>query len=349
MKTQTPTKKRSDQTTRLPQIVEEDKSGFYRNQDGIYPQVPEAHYHGDGEAEGASRRASNSVLSVLFDKTPSHALAKMNQEHDPSRSQKFGRAFHTAALTPQVFDRTYQIKGTCRGVTNSGDGCSRSGSNPWRVQTEDGEEEVRWYCGTHEPEEGEKTDRQNGITKALSPASVETVSKEDMKKIEQMQESLVGHDKIRDLLHGCPSRSELTVLWTHRKTGVRCKSRIDRLVRHPRLGYVAVDLKTTQCAKPGRRPGAFGYDAAQYGYDRQAAFYMEALASHEVPVEYFVVIAIEKTPPYGVVPFVVRDEHLEKGRREFEEALQKFRECKKKGEWPGYTDQFIPLEQPEWR
>lgn len=325
---------------RVPEL-EQSNDGFYENEDGIYDQIPEKDYHDYGTP---SRRASNSVLSELFEESPSHAKAKLDKEYNSTKSKEFGRAAHAAILTPDVFEEQYRVKGQCWGTTGSGDRCSRKGKNPWTIRRGD-DTSVLSFCSDHEPEEGEEIK----IGTAVAPASVEYISEEDRDKIREMKTTLQAHNKINDLLFQSPGYGELTILWTHEETGVRCKSRCDRLVWNPRLGWVAIDLKTTDSAKPGVTPGCFGYDAAKYSYDRQASFYVEGLAAQGIPVEHFIIVAVEKTPPFDAVPYYVEDEYLERGREEFQEALKAFAACRETGRWPGYSDEIKPLRQPGWR
>jgi len=317
----------------------DDTDGFYQNEDGVYPGVPEADYH-------QSRRASNSVLSKLIDRSPAHAKAALDDEYDPSSAQRFGTALHKAVLEPSIFDLEYATKEQCAGYKNDGDRCSYNGKHPWVVEDPStGAEVIRWFCSTHEPEEG--AEGPGGT--AVKPADVETLSESKMEKVQTIRRRIDEHPAAATLLYQLPGLEELTILWTHEATGVPCKSRIDRLVRHPELGYVAIDLKTTRNAKPGIAPGTFGYDAAKFTYDRQAAFYLEGLGQSGIPTDYFLILAVEKDAPYSVTPFLVGHENLEQGRKEFLEGLREFRQCRQDGEWPHYSESIVRLDLPGWR
>jgi len=318
------------------QLEPDDEAGFYNGEDGVYARIPEADYHD-------LRRASSTVLSSLHEKSPAHAKAQLDDDDEPTRAQKFGTALHSAVFTPDLFDLSFGVKDRCAGVKGDGDRCAYDGKSPWIVEDEE-QEIIQWFCGTHAPEPGDEVD--SGV--AVSEAEIEVLSTGQMEKIQTIRNRIFEHKAGARIL-SLPGREELTILWTHTATGVECKSRVDRLFRHPNLGYVAVDLKTTRCARPGTTPGDFGYDAAKYGYDRQAAFYLEALAEAGIPTDYFLILAVEKQPPYAVVPYLVGHESLEPGRAEMLSALRTFRQCQVEGQWPDYTSTIVTLDLPHWR
>jgi len=310
-------------------------AGFYEDpvgEDGLYAGIPEADYH-------ALERASQSVLGELLDKSPAHARAKMEEGFDPTPAQQLGTAIHTALLEPSLFKSEYDTQGQCEAETGSGDRCSYNGKHPV-LNEETGE--IRWFCGTHVPDEAEE-------------AEIQTLSEGKMDTVESIQARAEEHPAASALLYEHPGLSELTVLWTHPGTGVRCKSRIDHLIRHPRMGYVAVDLKTARDASPSER--GFPRSAAKWGYHRQAAFYRAALQEAGVPVDEYMILAVEKEPPYAVVPYIVYDDEaaqealqkpIAQGTSDMEEALRQWKQCKQDGRWPTYTQAVERLTLPQW-
>lgn len=98
--------------------------------------------------------------------------------------------------------------------------------------------------------------------------------------------------------------------------------------------HLIIDLKTTEDASPV----AFGRSALKYRYDVQAAFYSdiyEAVYKHRP--EGFIFIAVEKTPPYAVAVYVIEDADIEIGRQKYKADLERWRECKLKNEWKGFS------------
>jgi len=310
---------------------------FYDDEDGVYQGIPEDEYH-------ALQRASQSTLQALLDNSPAHAKAKMEEDLEPTPAQKVGTAIHAALLQPDLFDATYDVKGQCEGETNSGSRCSRSGKHP---VTDAKTGEIQWYCGTHRPDEGEDAGTEE--------ADIEVLSESRMETVEAIRAQARSHPAASALLYEHPGLSELTVLWAHPTTEVRCKSRVDHLIKHPRMGYVAIDVKTTRDAAPTER--GFPRSAAQYGYHRQAAFYRTALEESGIPVDEYMILAVEKEPPYAVVPYIVYDDNkatvegqtpIAEGIAELEAALRTFKQCRMDERWPTYTEAVERLRFPDW-
>lgn len=150
---------------------------------------------------------------------------------------------------------------------------------------------------------------------------------------------------IRDAVHAHPEagplfapggEEELTSIWEP-LGGVIAKSRFDKL----RGGLIA-DLKTTTNA----HPDSFIRDAFSYGYDQQAAFYMKALAYHGVRPEGFMFVAVEKTPPYGVVVYETPQHIIDSAWDDAMDLLERWSSAETAGVYPGYEP---VVHQLDWR
>jgi PDDEXK-like domain of unknown function (DUF3799) len=122
---------------------------------------------------------------------------------------------------------------------------------------------------------------------------------------------------------------------------VRCKARPDWW--DSKLGVVC-DLKTTTDASPS----GFARSVANYRYHIQAAFYTDVMAADGFPIESFVFIAVEKTPPYLVGVYVLDTEALDIGREEYQRDLALYRECMEIGIWPGLSERLELITLPRW-
>lgn len=305
---------------------------------GIYRDVDAEDYHA---LEG---RASSSVLRELITKTPAHAKAKMEDQVEPTSAMRLGTLLHEAILEPALFDENYDVPTDCATITGSGDRCSYSGKySYWTDLNIDGkpageEYELRWYCGTHDPPDDSELHEE---------ADVEKVSASKMEKIEGMRRRLQEHEAARQLLFSLPGHAELTILFEHPTGEVPSKARIDRVVKHPTLGTVALDYKTTSSADPA--PHEWGRSAAYGRYDVQAAFYLDALEAVGLECDYFLWVAQETSPPYA--PSVVlldNSDQMRIARSDLQEALASYRECTRSGEWPGYSEGVVSLRMPAW-
>ena len=137
------------------------------------------------------------------------------------------------------------------------------------------------------------------------------------------------------------AQCELSVQWTHKETDVLCKARLD--CYNEALGIV-VDLKTTIDASPN----GFSRKLYAYGYNRQAAWYLDSLIAHNEPAYHFVFIAVEKEPPYSLGLYRLSDEAIRLSRAENEALLRKYMECERIDVWPGYTDGVEDISIPNY-
>ncbi len=115
-----------------------------------------------------------------------------------------------------------------------------------------------------------------------------------------------------------------------------------------RIDYVndlcVVDLKTTRDA----RPESFSRDCWNYRYHVQAAFYSDAYKLLTGLDLNFVLLAVEKTPPYGVNVFMVSEDMIDQGRREYQSDLEVYAQCVATDTWPGYPDEVQEILLPRW-
>lgn len=121
------------------------------------------------------------------------------------------------------------------------------------------------------------------------------------------------------------------------------KGRVDAV--NSRLS-VLVDLKTTTDASEE----AFTRAIFRYGYHQQAAMYLGLLAAlqGEFSSFAFIVVALEKEPPYGVNVFRLADDAVDQGRSELQPLFEKYKECVKSGVWCGYDLGVKDIGLPRW-
>ena len=129
-------------------------------------------------------------------------------------------------------------------------------------------------------------------------------------KIMYMQDVLFSHNEVNDLLQKEGER-EIANAWKDDDSDVFCKGKADY-----RNGKTLIDLKTTG---DGSFYG-FSNSCKKYGYDRQAAFYMDGFNCDE-----FVFITQEKERPYNVSIFYAGDEFIERGRQEYKYLLDVYK------------------------
>lgn len=124
--------------------------------------------------------------------------------------------------------------------------------------------------------------------------------------------------------------------------GARCKGRVDIWLPNKN---VIVDIKTCETSETR----LFSRDAIKYLYHAQAAFYMDLVAAATgVPVDGFVILALEKTEDRDFRAFWLDPELIERGRSDYRVWLMQWLHCEETGTWPGYQPELVTLTAPQW-
>lgn len=106
-----------------------------------------------------------------------------------------------------------------------------------------------------------------------------------------------------------------------------------------------IDYKTTTDAAPD----IFNRQIGRMGYHIQAAFYrrgMVAIEGADIP---FVLVAQETEPPYAVTFHGCAPSLLSIAEAEVERAIDTWRECMRRGNWPAYTQRICWAEAASWQ
>ncbi|MBQ1790226.1 MAG: PD-(D/E)XK nuclease-like domain-containing protein [Oscillospiraceae bacterium] len=178
------------------------------------------------------------------------------------------------------------------------------------------------------PECDRRTKEGKAIWNELLASGKEVISQADMDIINAMQA-----EYIRTIYYSGDKDwwkiidSEVPLFWTDDETGIECKARLDLLAQD----YV-IDYKTTMDASTN----AFHREALRYGYDLQAAMYMEAARANGYNPKGFIFIAQEKNAPYMINILYASDAFLDRGRWIMRDLLAQYKECRDSNNWPGY-------------
>lgn len=183
------------------------------------------------------------------------------------------------------------------------------------------------------PECDRRTKEGKAIWAELMESGKEVISAADMETIQRME---VEFEPVRKKLLA-DVQTELPLVWTNDETGVECKGRLDAL-----SSEWIIDYKTTTDASTN----AFTREAIRYGYDLQAAMYMDAARANGYNPKGFIFIAQEKNAPYLINVIRAGDAFLDRGRWIMMDLLQKYKECRDSDTWPGYGENELIL--PEW-
>lgn len=122
--------------------------------------------------------------------------------------------------------------------------------------------------------------------------------------------------------------------------GVMRKCRLDCLS----AGNIVPDIKT--CESASLR--SFEKSISNYRYHVQAPYYMDLCKLAGYPKDYFVFIAVEKSPPYAVRCLRLLPEVIEAGRAAYQRDLQLYKNCLKSGIWQAWEESYVDCGLPEW-
>lgn len=161
----------------------------------------------------------------------------------------------------------------------------------------------------------------------------------DWRSLQGMLAAVQAHPLASKMIRD--GQPQLTLVWADGSTGLTCKSRLDFYVRE--LAMI-VDVKTAEDAS---RDG-FRKAVAKYGYHRQDALYRAAALELDLPVQHFVFLAVEKSPPYAVATYSLDSEAIGAGYSSVRRDIETLAECVKTGRFPGYAEQIIELDLPPW-
>jgi hypothetical protein len=165
------------------------------------------------------------------------------------------------------------------------------------------------------------------------------MTSEDIATLTLVRAAVHSHQGAAKLLR--QGAAELSAFWLDKNTGISCKCRPDWF-----NGEVIVDLKSCVDASSS----GFSRAIATYGYDIQAAFYVDgikAVTGMELPFKF---VAVEKEAPHAVAVYRADPEIIEVGRKKYRAALQLLKWCQESGSWPAYQPggEVEMISLPRW-
>jgi hypothetical protein len=171
-----------------------------------------------------------------------------------------------------------------------------------------------------------KEDYKNFINNNLSKT---IISESDFELIEQITLKLMKDSFVNKLLRN--GEPEKIITWYNKHYEVDCKGMLDY---HLPQADMIIDLKTTKDASYN----GFMRSVKKFKYHKQAAFYMDAVKAYR-----FIIIAVEKTPPFAINVFELGDDMIDEGRDMYNNELEIYKYCMETDYWPGTG--FDPLDQ----
>ena len=166
-------------------------------------------------------------------------------------------------------------------------------------------------------------------------AGKEILTAQDAETVKDIVKAFKKNKDAVQLLKG--TKREKPLFWTD-DNGILCKCRIDAY----KTGLI-VDLKTAQDAETE----TFTKESLRYGYDVQAAHYLDAYQHKESAIRpdwYFIVI--EKTEPYAINILRADIGFLDYGFIRRQELIEKLKACQEEKSFPDYGVNELCL--PAW-
>lgn len=278
----------------------------------ILRDVPEAEYH-----RRSLDVASASGLKLIASRSPAHFCHYVNEPEDDRETPalRFGRAFHCATLTPDVFASTYAVlppdapsRPTQRQIE------AKKPSDSTLAQ-------IAWW---------DEWNASNAGRTMLTAA--------DYDKAQRMADSARAHPVAAGLLTG--GQREVTFRWQDDKTGIQCKARADLY----ESGQFLMDLKSCRDASPE----GFARAVVSYMYGLQAMHYLSGVQAAGESIRWFVFLAVESEPPYVCQPYILDSMAEELGWKQRERAITTQARCLQDGRWPGYSERLEQLTLPAY-
>lgn len=167
--------------------------------------------------------------------------------------------------------------------------------------------------------------RAGGAWKAFAAehAGACLLKQADYDAVRRIADSVRAHEYVQSLFDSTP-QFEHCVTWQDDETGLMCKSLRDIVV-----GDIVGDIKTCQDASPK----GFAKSAANLGYARQAAFYLDGHRANGHQDARFVFIAVNKEPPYQVACHELDAADVQRGARQVRKAMMAMATCLETDDW----------------
>jgi hypothetical protein len=203
------------------------------------------------------------------------------------------------------------------------------------------------HCTTFEPHEfesrffkGPADRRGNKWKEAQQMAGDMTVLTESSyENALRVRDALQKNTEINNLVSANNKMVEVSCYWEH--DGIDMKSRKDLVVDD---GRIITDLKTTTDAS---RDG-FSRAVANYLYHMQDRWYSMGARACFGAEPTFLFIAVEKEPPFANAIYELDPRTKAEGQALVDLAIERYIECERNQEWPGYPAGVQQLSIPGW-
>lgn len=214
-------------------------------------------------------------------------------EKEPTKAQIFGTSFHKYFLEQEEWSATHLVEPDFEGKSKT-------------TKADKGGCKEEW---------GEFKDR-------VKEEGKEPVTRSEISKFISMKDSLLRDKFLLDVFER--SKKEASVFFDHNEV-LKGKARLDIWSQDSPMGPIVIDVKTCNSANPAN----FSQAIRDYSYDRQGAYYLQALnACYDgLNCEEFWIAAVEKHPPYLMNMFRLDKQLLRHSTLENRSTINDITEC----------------------
>ncbi len=172
-------------------------------------------------------------------------------------------------------------------------------------------------------------------------ASAVILKQDEYNDLQEMINSVLSHqDACNILKHG---KTEQSGYFRDPETGIKCRIRPD--FYSDRHGGSLLDVKTTQDC----RDSDFMKSIWNYRYDFQMAMYAQGIGLIVgKPIQYPLILAVEKKPPFECALYLCDEAMMEKGLNDYKMALNRLKECIDANMFESYQRKIQPISLPPW-
>lgn len=155
--------------------------------------------------------------------------------------------------------------------------------------------------------------------------------------VEECKSQLQGHDGAKNVFY----EAEKSLIW--KEDDYFFRIRPDWLSKDT---DIILDLKAT---KTSAAPEAFQRHIFQMFYDFRAAFYARGYqAVTGRPLKEYRFVACEVEPPHALSIFSLTPEAMAFAAKRVDRAVEIWKECLSKSDWPGYSKKVVYVTPPRW-
>lgn len=167
----------------------------------------------------------------------------------------------------------------------------------------------------------------------------------DVAQVKEMATAILAHPVASALLRPDTGVAEQSYFWIDEPSGIMRRARLDWTPNPGKGRMIIGDYKTAISADPAK----FAKAAVDFGYHRQAPWYVDAVVAAGLAADpAFVFVVQEKSAPYLVNVIELDAVAMRIGREINRFAINIYANCVRTGVWPGYGDDVALVALPAW-